>query len=305
MIAQLLADPRFRTGGPRFRTGSGRIHCPRVPDQGCGIKGVYAHFCATLGSLPLSMGCSSLGRPFCCIEAGSISHSPVPHALARELRRGAPSLRHAGRGPRESEPGARCRAVFGAVGLGQRPFRPVDRGTSHRGEWTFFFFPTCERQRGPFPGAAGGGPRRDPMRLGRGGRWGGGLSHAFYRRAYTLPWLASSRLSRLFLSPAEEFLHCSWYVFWVFSFLVLFIFTGGLQKKQFFATIPRVETEWVNASRRVLRGVGQIYQQRRSRVGSKASAPAWTGVITLVRSSARTPFGAQKTVHLQMAKNNT
>ena len=31
-------------------------------------------------------------------------------------------------------------------------------------------------------------------------------------------------------------LHCSWIIF-----LVLFIFTGGLQKTTFFATIPRVE----------------------------------------------------------------
>ena len=30
-------------------------------------------------------------------------------------------------------------------------------------------------------------------------------------------------------------------VFWFFSFLVLFIFTGGLQKTKFFVTIPRVE----------------------------------------------------------------
>ena len=36
------------------------------------------------------------------------------------------------------------------------------------------------------------------------------------------------------------FLHCSWHVFWLFSFLVLFIFTGGLQKTKFLATIPRV-----------------------------------------------------------------
>ena len=36
-------------------------------------------------------------------------------------------------------------------------------------------------------------------------------------------------------------LHCSWRVFWFFSFLVLFIFTGGLQKPQFLATIPRLE----------------------------------------------------------------
>ena len=37
------------------------------------------------------------------------------------------------------------------------------------------------------------------------------------------------------------FLRCSWHVFWFFRFLVLFIFTGGLQKTKFFATIPRVE----------------------------------------------------------------
>ena len=30
-------------------------------------------------------------------------------------------------------------------------------------------------------------------------------------------------------------------MFFVFSFLVLFIFTGGLQKTKFFATIPRVD----------------------------------------------------------------
>ena len=36
-------------------------------------------------------------------------------------------------------------------------------------------------------------------------------------------------------------LHCSWRAFWLFSLLVPFIFTGGLQKTKFFATIPRVE----------------------------------------------------------------
>ena len=39
-------------------------------------------------------------------------------------------------------------------------------------------------------------------------------------------------------------LHCSWHDFGFFSFLVLFIFTGGLQK-QFFATIPRVEMKQI------------------------------------------------------------
>ena len=38
------------------------------------------------------------------------------------------------------------------------------------------------------------------------------------------------------------YLHCSWHVFWVFSFLVLFIFYWGSAKNiQFFATIPRVD----------------------------------------------------------------
>ena len=36
-------------------------------------------------------------------------------------------------------------------------------------------------------------------------------------------------------------LHCSWHVVSFFSFLVLFIFSGGLQKTKFFATIARVE----------------------------------------------------------------
>ena len=38
-------------------------------------------------------------------------------------------------------------------------------------------------------------------------------------------------------------LHCSWHVVWIFSFLVLFIFTGGLQKTKCLATIPRVEMD--------------------------------------------------------------
>ena len=43
------------------------------------------------------------------------------------------------------------------------------------------------------------------------------------------------------VSQPRALLHCSWHVFGFFSFLVLFIFTGGLQKTKFFATIPRVE----------------------------------------------------------------
>ena len=36
-------------------------------------------------------------------------------------------------------------------------------------------------------------------------------------------------------------LHCSWHLFlFLFSLLVLFKFTGGLQKAKFIATIPRL-----------------------------------------------------------------
>ena len=42
-------------------------------------------------------------------------------------------------------------------------------------------------------------------------------------------------------SPCSFYLRCSWQVFWSLSFLVLFIFPGGLQTTKFFATIPRVE----------------------------------------------------------------
>ena len=55
--------------------------------------------------------------------------------------------------------------------------------------------------------------------------------------------------SCVFEATTQPFLHCSWHVFFCFFFnlLVLFMFTGGLQNKQFFATIPRVEmiTSWI------------------------------------------------------------
>ena len=51
-----------------------------------------------------------------------------------------------------------------------------------------------------------------------------------------------ARIHLLQQARGESNLHCSWHVFSFFSyFLVLFIFTGGLQKTKFFATIPRVE----------------------------------------------------------------
>ena len=52
----------------------------KCPDQGCGIKGLIPTS-VIQGNLPLFMGGSSLGGQFCCIEVGSIFHSPGPHRM--------------------------------------------------------------------------------------------------------------------------------------------------------------------------------------------------------------------------------
>ena len=54
-------------------------------------------------------------------------------------------------------------------------------------------------------------------------------------------------------------LHCSWHVFWFFSFLVLFIFTGGLQKTKLFATIPRVEMQWFQPSSQIALTLDRVH----------------------------------------------
>ena len=48
----------------------------------------------------------------------------------------------------------------------------------------------------------------------------------------------------------EDFAVLGMFFFFFFSLLVLFIFTGGLQKTKFFATMPRVEMKIISVNKR-------------------------------------------------------
>ena len=80
-------------------------------------------------------------------------------------------------------------------------------------------------------------------------------------------------------------------VFWFFGFMVLFIFTGGLQKNsQFVATIPRVEMIGYRVSRRCGAEVEGLSQRSESLFAGSTSNQAWVCTISSVNKKMRLVF---------------